>query len=73
MGKLLLRKVGPRLLLMVLCFAASGVLAYFHEQVPLTGTLQLVVVVLFYVFICVWPCLLVSALMRTLQTIYLHH
>ena len=67
MGKPLIQLIGPRLLLMVLGIVASGVLAYLYERVPLTGTPQLVVVLLFYIFLCAWPCLLVSALARTLQ------
>jgi hypothetical protein len=67
MGKPLFRVIGLRLLLMVAGLVASGVLAYLYEKVPFTGTSQLIVVGLFYIFLCAWPCLLVSALGRTLQ------
>jgi hypothetical protein len=60
MGKPLLQVIGPRLLVMVVCLVVSGILAYFYEQVPLTGTSQFVVIVAFYVSLCVWPCLLVN-------------
>jgi hypothetical protein len=67
MGKPPLQVIGPRLLVMVVCIVVSGVLAYLYEQVPLTGTPQFVVIVLFYVSLCAWPCLLVSTLVRMLQ------
>jgi hypothetical protein len=67
MGRPLLRVVGSRLVWMAACIIVSGVLAYLYEQVPFTGTPQFVVIVLFYAFLCAWPCLLVSALGRTLQ------
>jgi len=70
--KPLLRVIGPRLLVMAICLVVSGALAYLYEQVPFTGTPQLIVVVLFYVTLCAWPCLLVSTVMHTLQEIYLH-
>lgn len=71
MDRPLRRIVGPRLLAMVACLVASGALAYLYERVPLTGTPQLVVILLFYASLCAWPCLLVSAIMRTLRYLYL--
>ena len=71
MGKSLWQVIGLRLVLLVVGMVASGVLAYLYGQVPLTGTPQLVVILLFYLFLCAWPCLLVSAIMRTLQYLYL--
>jgi len=67
MGKPFLRIAGPRLVVMVICIVVSGALAYLYEQVPLTGTPQLAVVIAFYVTVCAWPCLLVSTLVRLLQ------
>ncbi len=67
MGKSWIQLLGPRLLLMVVAIVASGALAYLYERVPLSGTPQLVVILLFYILLCAWPCLLVSTLARTLQ------
>ena len=67
MGKPLFQVIGLRLLLMVVGLVASGVLAYLYGEVPLAPTGKAIVAILFFVFLSAWPCLLVSALGRTLQ------
>jgi hypothetical protein len=67
----LIRVIRLRLLLIGVAIVASGALAYLYEKVPLAGTGQLLVIVLFYTFLCAWPCLLVSTIVRTLHYLYL--
>jgi hypothetical protein len=67
MGKPLFQVIGLRLLLMVVAIVASGVLAYVYSEVALPLNIKAIVVVLFLVLVSAWPCLLVSALGRTLQ------
>jgi hypothetical protein len=67
MGKPLFQLIWVRLLLMVVALVASGVLAYLYGEVSLAPTAKAIVVLLFLVLLSAWPCLLVSALGRTLQ------
>lgn len=68
----LIRVIGLRLLLALAACIGSFVLGYLYMEAPLSGSGQLVVVLLFYVLLCAWPCLLVSAAGRTLKYLQQH-